>query len=1426
MDCTIQEVRPGELVDAVEPDEVTLVLGAPGIGTSQRLRSVGRTVRELPETVAVDDELVIVEDFVSAVFDLDDESVATYTYEFGEKSLFAGSGGAVLLARPRSFDWLCQRDLGVDGQFVETVDTVLVVRTPPTAAPAAINEVRQRLSKRGVGDLREDELSVVLDRARYPPYYFETPQLQAHLGWYDATVTPEAFVPLSKQDAASVILPGDVRRAFGGYDVSIDPFSEEFADAVSPLVPSGGLPSRIPNERAPPVLAAVALVAVGLDEQADWLELLARLRIVSTAAEALEIALDLPPETVDHLTVFAADPARALIGDRLADDGDRESVLDVAREAVGEPVDVLQSASSTFGSISTDPEEYGLFRLVGSWYWDGPQALHDAAAERELPAQFQETNGEDENGRDWRSFADDTDLLDALDGGLVVLSGPKASGKRHVAASLATELAEWGATIRLPALNNPDHIREGVEATPNAVVVATYGAGPARIPGDDGLRALPEWVDEGSCVGALLICDDAYRDRLDDICDRAGCEELTAWTDRVEISMDDMYGSPDREPAAVAEDLLDAIGWNEVQSPSRRTVDVESVTDQSTLAAIVGVPDHSLDGEYVGATVAEAVDVISMTHGPTAAGPWLSVIDDLVAEVGLNRTDDPDEALLYRGEVYGTAITAVARAKSTTDEWVHAVARGVLEVTNETAAPHGREAVGGDLEPFATAFTGALARLAQPPDGSIVNHGAIGCVVAALHEMVDDGWQFPLHFVYGGAVRRIVRRADDPAAANGGISTIVSRVRQYGMSPNDRYTMGILGNSFASMLGAVADVECSAEELSAWVADIASRAREAAQDITDRESQCVMLKDVYVAGLGMWVFEHGCPDETFAPFLDAVGQSVCQTATATELIENPETFVLDAYGQAVWLVVRSGDLDHAEQLFAGCHRIVDSIASAEPFENERTVRAGLHAAALAAFGEVENDDPDQVNQYPYGSETIPFESSLGFEDWMERYDASVMRGIAADGPAGETTQYLTDVYRGGLSTHVRGYDPESADSNGGVTPRGEHTWYTGLTDRIEARATTSDSVDDPITFLADVFGGAAGNWAADGESGRTQEWIEVLIHSLRTSRESIDGPDKTDWFDAFAATDAEILAAVLTRTDGSERTHERLVESVLSQIKTAANAPDNPPHPVVYVASVFGRALALAADARPEEVRFGVTQVLAVFDEEFSLDWVDIERAGIFERIYAEALAIVGRTQTDISELDEWLEIVSARIEATATKELPERPAEFVAAVYVRALLEAAHDGADEWRRRLDAELHEFTRGPHVNDPAAFLEGVYADLIVEAVKSQGPWTEIEVYIDAVNDSIQAAIDADLLRADIAHERTFSQAGDTLSTANVRARADYVARLDQGLQATGNGDIASTVFVVEGIDEPDGSDIEPDSTTDGGPGHNQQEREDQ
>ncbi|SEQ51227.1 hypothetical protein [Natrinema salaciae] len=1425
MTSRIQEVIPDELADAVESGGVTLVLSAPGIGTSRHLQPLCQSVEQLPETTAVDDqEPVIVEDFVSAVFDLEDEPLSSYTYEYGEKSLFSRSGGAVLVTRPRSFDWLCRSDHGVSGSFIETVDTVLLVRTPPTGAAAAVDAVRQRLNKRSPPGLRDDERAAVLEQARYPPYYFDTPELQQHLGWYDATVTPAAFLSLSKYDTAEVLFPDDVGRAFGDRDVSVGPFSEAFADAVSRLVPSGGLPSQRPHERSPAVLAAVALVTVGLADDADWLEPLARYRVLPTTAEGLEIALDLPPGTVDHLRVFADDPARALIRDRLADDADEESVVDAARDVIGQAVDALHSAGPSFETMSMGPEEYGTSPLVGAWHWDGPQALHDAAAERELPTPIRELEGtDDETDPDWRSLVDGDELLEALDGGLVVLSGPKASGKRQLAASLASELADWGATVTLPVLTRPDHVRTGIEATPNAVVVATYGAEPAAINGDDGVRALPEWVDDGSCAGAVLICDDTNRARLEDVAERAGCDELAAWTDRVEFSVAESIADIDREPATVARDLLDAIGWNEIQSPSRRSIDVESVTDQSTLAAIAGVPDHALDGEFVGTVVAEAVDVISTTHGPAAAEQWLSFIDDLVADVGRNRTADSDESLLYRGEVYGTAIAAVARANPRTDEWVHAVARGVLEVTNETAAPHGRESVGGDVEPFATAFTGALARLAQPPDGSRVNHGAIECVDQALHEMVsDDGWQFPLHFVYGGAVGRIVRRADDPAAANGGITTIVSRVRQHAMSPNDRYTMGVLGSSFASMLGAVAGIECSPEELSAWVADIESRAREAVQIIIDREVQRMTLTEFYVAGIGLWLFEHGCPDEDVGSFFDAVGRSMCHTATAFDLDHDPETFVLDGYGHAVRTIVQLGELERAELLFSTCHRLVDTIAESGQFETEQQRRAALHANALASFGDVEQDDPDAVSSYPYGRDTIPFDDSLGFEDWMERYDAAVTRGVAVDASTAERTQYLTEIYRETLSTHVQGFD---ADSDDGVTPREEHTWYAGLTDRIEARATTTDSVDDPVQFLADVYGEAAVNWATDGDSSRAQEWITVLVQSLRTSRESIDGPDTVDWFEAFASTDAEILAAVLTRTDVGERTHERLVEAVLSQIQAAAAAPDNPPHPVTYVASVFGGALALAADAPAEEVRFGVTEVLAVLQEAFSLEWIELERADIFKRVYAEALSQVGRTHTDVSETAEWFELVSTRIEATATKETPEQPAEFVAAVYVRAIFDAAQHGGDEWRRRLDAELREFTRGPYVDDPAAFLEGLYADVVVEGAKRHGPRRRIEACIEAVSESLQAAGDAELLRADGALGRTVSRTADTLSSVNVKNPGDYVIRIDHGLRRTGYETLANDLFEVEGSDEPDFPDGEPVSNTDGGRGSNPPERED-
>ncbi|AGB17406.1 hypothetical protein Halru_2835 [Halovivax ruber XH-70] len=1252
MDTSIQEVGPGELSTVIEPGAVTLVLRAPGVGGSRQLRSLGEAVTGLSETDDVDEqELVVVENFVSAVCDLADGSVIDYCDQFGRGSLFTRSGGTVLVARPRGFDWLCRSELSVYGRLIERVDAVLVVRTPPTAAEPAINAVRERVSKRPVGGLGDEKRAALLEQVGYPAYAFETPELQQALGWYDATITPSALLALSKNDEGAALLPADVRRAFGTLHVfgARDTDSERaestwsiddgLADGLATLVPSGGLPSRVPSERSPPALAAVSLVVAGLADDAEWLDSLVRYRVVPAAAEALEIALSLPPGTIDHLQVFADDPARTLIREGLADATD-DSVVDEARDVIGEAADALGSSAVAFETIATDPAEYGSSVLVGAWHWDGPAALHEAAAERELRAPHTNPDG----GMDWPAPVDAAELRDAVDGGLVVLTGPKTTGKRRVAASLAAELEDWGATVRLPELTHPDHVRTGIAATSNAVVIATYGAEPARIGSENGIRALAEWVEAGDCTGAVLICDESNRERLDDIAVQTDCDELATWTDRTEVAFEETSGVSSPDPATVARELLGAIGWGEVQTPSRRTVDVESVTDQSTVAAVSGCPDHALGDEIVGQIVAEVVDVITTTHGPDAAQPWLSFVDDLVADVGRNRTADSDDAIRYRGEVYATAIAAVATANPTTDEWVHAVAQSVLTLTNETAAPPGRESVGGEMEPFATAFAGALSMLAQPSDGSAVNHGAVGCVDQVLHEMVgSEGSQFPLHLVYGRAVGAVVHRVEADGEVEGevdeeeeerreaigtGLATILTLVRQQAAGADEWATANVLTNGFGSALGAVAET-CPPADLSALIADIESRASNATQLVGDPDTRTATLQELYVGGIGLWVFEHGCSDEAFGPWIEAIGQGLCQTAQAIDDGE-PESFVVEAYGRAVRTVVGSGERDRAEQLFSAAHRLVETLARGEFVDDEQAFRAALHAKALAVFGDVALASPDEVTQYPYGSNTIPFDDSLGFEDWIALYDEAVLAGDVTDvidATNADPTQYLTAVYRDALSTHVQGFDegttetesgsPTTTGSTDGVTPRGQRTWYGGLEDVIESRAIESDT--DPVAFLADVYGGAAANWAADGASSRTQEWIDVLVGSLRSGRASIDGPAASDWDDAVASTHAEVLAAVVIRTDVGERTHDRLVAAVVDEIETTAVAPATVTAPIEYVGSVFGNALALVADVPPEEIRFGVAEVLTVVDDSLSLDRIGVEREALLERVGSTA---------------------------------------------------------------------------------------------------------------------------------------------------------------------------------------------------------------
>lgn len=1397
MNSTKQVVHPDELADAVDPDAVTLVLGAPAIGKSHHLRTLGPSVTRLSAVGAVDDEatVVVVDDFVAAVCDHGYDCSAVDGKPSDVLSLVARPGGAVLVTRPRSLDWLCQRGFLVADDLLEQVDSVVVVRTPPAESAKAIDDIRECITQYSPPELSDEARSALRERITDPSYDFENARLQELLGTVEATVTPAALLSLSKYGSETVLLGPDIRRLVGEYAVSAAPLDAATADLAVALCPRGGGPGRRRRARSPAVSTALALLAVSLaDADTDWLDSFCRHRPLAGAAEAIELAIDLPPGTIEQLRVFGSASMRARIAERLTAQPETGLAIADARDAVAAVRAVVRTLGPSLDDVAVGPDEYGSWPLVGAWDWEGPAALDAAATERAFPV------SDDPVPDDGVGGVEVDAVVDALDGGLVVLSGPAASGKRRLAANVATELTAWGATVRLPDLHQPDSIEAGIDATPEAVVIATYGGEPARILSDAGVRALVDWVADGTCSGALLVCDDGRRDQLDAIADRAGCLEVAAWRDRTEFELGETDAAPARSPQAVADDLLSAMGWPETQSPSRWTLAVESVTDQSTLAAIAGIPDSDLDAPFVGRVLAAAIAVVARTAGPKAASPWLVLVEDLVGDVGLNRSDT-DGAIRYRGTVFGTAMAAVASEQPTADEWVEALAVRTLHLTNETAAPYGREAVGGDCEPIVTAFRTALVALARPVDGADPNEGALATVDQLLQKVAESGAlaEEPgltvLCRIYGSTLGQLVETAEDTARAEEVLEPVAALVEQAAATTDERVSAFVLGNSFASMFGAVGGTACPPEDLSTWVDALGTRLGEALQSAQSHDDRAAVVRYAYADAIGFWGPEFGVHEDRIEPWLVTLGADCCRTVTQLDL-DDPEQLAVDIYGQAVRHVVGYRNVDRAELVFGACDRLVETMAASSLADDSLGV--SLHAGALAAFADIEHHDSDAVKNGPYG-DALSLPGSTRFEDWLGLYDGSVTRSVVAAESRRERAQFLMGVYCQALSTAVQGFGEESGSA---ISPRTETAWFEALTDRIERAAGTADLVADPVGFLAGVFGLAAVNWAAEGEVTRSQAWVTSLVTSFRACRRTIEGPSRMDWFDAFAETDAAIVQAVLTRTDVGNRTHDRLVHAVLSGVEAAGTAADNPSHLVGYVSSVFGSALALAVDADPEDVRFCTTAVVAAAQAQ-SFDWVDSDRPDIFERIYARALVVVGRAYGDHETVEEWLSVVSERMETTANTECPEDPAGFVAGVSTRAYIHAVADGVDAWRHRLDATLRAFASGDAVEDPAAFLERVYAGIVVAATTNGQPSADLQICVGAVQQSVATAREAGLFRTDDALVRTFSRAAEALPTGNPRSSADQTSLLGQALRTVGGGDLETAVFDTVGGDSSSG-----------------------
>jgi hypothetical protein len=126
---SVRETTPTALSAAVDADELTLVIGAPGVGKSRAVDTLDWPVRQL--TAIEDDEVpVVVDDFIEDLCTDHNERIGTV------RTLENRSAGAVMVTRPRSLDWYFQTyedDTRFD-TLLNRFDTVLNVRIQASEA--------------------------------------------------------------------------------------------------------------------------------------------------------------------------------------------------------------------------------------------------------------------------------------------------------------------------------------------------------------------------------------------------------------------------------------------------------------------------------------------------------------------------------------------------------------------------------------------------------------------------------------------------------------------------------------------------------------------------------------------------------------------------------------------------------------------------------------------------------------------------------------------------------------------------------------------------------------------------------------------------------------------------------------------------------------------------------------------------------------------------------------------------------------------------------------------------------------------------------------------------------------------------------------------------------------------------------------------
>jgi hypothetical protein len=570
---------PPEISTDLLKGKTTMLLGAPYIGKSKAAENLEfHTVENL--AAAFDYDLgkgVVIDDFYTAVQVASDDAARSFPDWVTDRE------DVCITIRPRDLDWLLSvpdSEVPLSADLLTAFDQIVFCEygiddtEGPDRKDTAVDVCLDiGANPDTAGSIDTAAIEDQINQIRYPEYKFDTNALSEILGVdrYGPTYIPPLIVYLSDRDLERAVLTEQVVetvRSMGRnlpHEVGVASVVNATKDITSNLLDRGRelvsdpglLLSGSAVVGSTPFVGAAGLTLWALtmdDDDPPIGEIFDRIleeELVPPAKERIEIALDLPPRTLDNLQELGH-PANFDRIERLYSSLDEIGATELAEfeEAIQETetrIDQLESLVGEIEQKAAEREEYA--ELIAQSIATATDSRADFADEL--------VRAESDLLNATPTAIDIDDVVDTYAGkepeqiaqaarqsDLVILRGGLGTGKTTASYIASEQLEAAGYTPTFPNFEGRSkefiehNVRSSLDSNTAPILFVNYRSGAYPFTSQDELQTLIEWTRTDLCECVVIECREEQYRNLDKLSMRATSERSRSgavWRGREEI---------------------------------------------------------------------------------------------------------------------------------------------------------------------------------------------------------------------------------------------------------------------------------------------------------------------------------------------------------------------------------------------------------------------------------------------------------------------------------------------------------------------------------------------------------------------------------------------------------------------------------------------------------------------------------------------------------------------------------------------------------------------------------------------------------------------------------------------------------------------------------------------------------------------------